>query len=194
MKQLIKPLLAVTAFIGLTGIAQADQAPNWNRAGLAYQMHDFGRDTVDGFEVSATKRVARNGLLYGSYSSVSGDVGFASRKLEQDWLSLGVGARQPLADNTDFFAILSYEEIDISAAGIGSFRDTGFGVRSGVRSMLTAVIEVSASLRYLNIDGYDETSYHFGGQYSLSDEISLGLDYSATSGDKMTGLSAYYHF
>jgi len=211
MKQLIKPLSALVALACLSGMAQADQRPNWNRVGLLYQEQGFEGGTLYGQGLAGTKQVGRNGLLHGSFSTLSISETFAcesaagcvTENLEADWLTLGVGARQPLASNTDFFAILSYEEQDLTESEENSQGDTllkksgrgtGFGVRAGVRSMVTEVIELTAALRYLNIEDEDETGYEFGGQYLITDQFSLGLDFSSTSGDRMTGISAYYHF
>lgn len=209
MKQLIKLLSVLVALACLSGVAQADQRPNWNRVGLLYQEHDLFDSALDGFGVSGTKQVGENGLLQGAFSSISatldcpGGAGCDTADVTLESLTLGVGARQPLAADTDFFAILSYEEQEDTISRENaqghtlrkdSGRGTGFGVRAGVRSMLTEVIEVTAALRYLNIEDEDETGYEFGGQYLITDQFSLGLDYSSTSGDRMTGLSAYFRF
>lgn len=128
----------------------------------------------DGFGASGSFEVGEQFFLFASYGLGSFDEAGAS--VDLDTWNAGLGWHTPLADRLDFVADLSYEYVKLSASGFGSVDDDGFGLGAGLRYMASDAVEINGGINYVDMgDGGDDTSFHLGALYALTDKIDLGL-------------------
>jgi len=183
------------------GIAQADQGPKWDQVTLSYASSDFLDESLSGLGASGSKLISETLFLAASYSSISSDgelfVGNSSDGLELNELSLGLGFRQALSQTTDFFGIASYEKIQIKSRswrGSESATGDGYGLRAGIRSMLSDGFELSAALAHIS-DGDESDNYLLiGANFFLVEQFSLGLGYASSSDIDTTSFSVSIYF
>lgn len=103
----------------------------------------------------------------------------------------GVGARVPLRDSTDIYALLTYDSTDLD---FGSFAgedfdagDKDFGATVGVRSILRDKFELRAHVRYSGVGDVDlntgtlaeDTLFGFGFGYELIRGLSITGDFES---------------
>jgi len=181
------------------GIAQADQGPKWDGFSLSYQSVDFLDEKLTGFGLSGTKLINEDLFLAGSYSSISGDTRIFSQSIdiELNQLSLGLGFRTAISPETDFYGIVSYESIEAKAGYMGSSdsaSENGYGLRAGIRSMVSESVELSAGLAHVSDGDESDNYFNVGAAYFFTDQFSLGLGYSSSSDIDTTSLSASIYF
>ncbi len=171
MKKSILALALITA----SGAAMA-QSPNWNKIDVSYLDTDIdvniGETSLDGFGLNGSVALSDNWMLFGDYKAVSEDANGAS--LDLDLLSAGAGFYESVSDNTDMFATVSVERLEVSGSGGGisaSDGETGFGLGVGVRSMLTSSFELGGKLDYVNIDSEDIVRAQVNVFYYFTDNL-----------------------
>jgi hypothetical protein len=184
---------------------QVMAGPNWNQASASYLSADIGdNDDIDGLGLSGTKLLNSNFFLAGSYSSLTLET-FNAFGYEVDadlnFLSLGVGARKAVAGNTDIYGIVSYEKIDLSVStGFGGFYsaavddESGYGLRIGVRSMMTPKVEVNGEISYIDVLDDAETGFGFGAAYYFTNQFSAGAGYNTSDDIDTLNLTATFNF
>ena len=106
--------------------------------------------------------------------------GYAASELESivdlDEMKLGAGWNSAISEKTDWFVTLAYIDLELSAAGIPSVSDSGFGASVGVRSMMNPNFELYGSLGYSDLgDGGDGTAVAAGLWYTVGGNVALGL-------------------
>ena len=106
--------------------------------------------------------------------------GYAASELESivdlDEMKLGAGWNSAISEKTDWFVTLAYIDLELSAAGLGSVSDSGFGASVGVRSMMNPNFELHGSLGYSDLgDGGDGTAVTAGLWYTVAGNLALGL-------------------
>jgi len=189
------------------GIAQADQGPKWDGLSVSYQSADFFDEKLTGFGISGTKLINEDLFLAGSYSSITGDttvstfsgmgISRQSVDLKLDQLSLGFGFRVPINPQTDFYSIVSYET---ATAEVAESRQSdrasvsGYGLRGGVRSMVSERIELSAGLAHISDGDESDNYFNLGANVFFTDHFALGLGYSSSSDMDVTSVSASIYF
>lgn len=174
-------LLSVAATPAVAG-------PNWNQLTLSYHDVDASLDadseTLGGFGLSGSKLLNSNFFIAGGYSVVSesvSDDAFFDIDGNLNQLSLGLGARKAVSNSTDIFGLVSYEhaEIDVSS-GFSSLSVAdvdGYGLRAGVRSMVSPKFELSAVLSYLELDDESGSGLDVGVDYYFSNKFAVGVNY-----------------
>jgi hypothetical protein len=93
--------------------------------------------------------------------------------------SLGAGMRWPLNDSLQMFAGVSGEVVHSPTGGDlyeDEFTFTGVGIKAGVRGRVAERLELSASIKYDNIN--DKILPSAGARYYFTRRLAAGLDFS----------------
>ena len=152
-------------------------------ADISYNYVDLGVQRIeldvpgadvdgDGFAIGGSFEIAEEWFVQAGYGTADFDFG-----VDLDQFTLGLGYRSAISPTSDVFATVNYLRADVSASGLGSADDDGFGVSVGVRAMLNDVFELNGSIGYVDLDeGGDGTSVSAGGLYSFTDTFALGVN------------------
>lgn len=100
---------------------------------------------------------------------------------------LGIGYHTPIAESTDAVANISYVNLELEGSlgnATASVDESGYGAGVGVRHMFSDQLEGDASVDYIDINDFSDTSVSVGGRFHFNETISAGLGY--TSGDEDT--------
>ena len=169
---------------------------SYNFVELGYQNaefdDDFGGFNVDGdgYDIRGSFEVADTWFVTASYGTLDFDFG-----VDLDQLSIGAGFYMVLSDRVDFFASLSYIEAEVSASGLGSIDEDGYGVAAGIRGMVTDRFEMSGSLLYSDLgDGADGKAVAAEALYSFTDTFALGLNIETDDDVSIFGIGARFYF
>jgi hypothetical protein len=195
----MKKLVLASALLLSMGTVQAVESVRWDNASLSYQSVDLDGDKLTGFGISGTKLVGDNVFIAGSYGSVSDDVDVFGSKVDMDLntLSIGLGYRHAISSTTDFFGIVSYQDMEVEASFQGNSEDAsenGYGLQAGLRSLVTAQLELSGSLSYVDIADESETGFNVSAMYHFTDQFSAGVGYGKSDDVDSLSLSAIIFF
>lgn len=195
----MKKLVLASALLLSMGTIQAAESVRWDSASLSYQSVDIDGDKLTGFGISGTKLVSDNLFIVGSYASVSDDIDVFGSKVDVDFntLSVGLGYRHAISTTTDFFGIVSYQNMEVEASFQGNFEDVsenGYGLEAGLRSLVTAQLELSGSISYVDIADESETGFNVSAMYHFTDQFSAGVGYSKSDDLDSLSLSAIIFF
>lgn len=197
-KVLLSSILSSVLLLSI-GSVQAAESVRWDSASLSYQSVDIDGDKLTGFGISGTKLIGEDFFVAGSYSSVSDDIEFLGSNIDFDFntLSVGIGYRYAISDNSDLFGIVSYQDLEIEASFQGnsdSESDNGYGLQAGIRSLVTDNIELSASLSYVDITDESETGFNLSAMYHFTNQFSAGVGYGKSDDVDTLSLSAVLFF
>ena len=188
-----RTLLALA--LGVVSINAFAAAPSWDYVQAGYVSTDFDDADIDfkpsGFSLSGAKLLGENVFVTGTYSQQSDDI--FGVDIDLDMASLGLGYRYGLTQNTDFFGVVSYENIEISGAG-ESEDDNGYGLTAGVRSIVTDSVELRGAIRYLDIADDGDTFFVAGADYFFSPQFAIGVSYETSSDLSFFNVNARYNF
>jgi hypothetical protein len=200
MKRNFSKALGVTgglAALLLAGGAQAQDGPNYNYLQFGYLHVDFDDTDVDGEAWSLGGSAAITDMFHviGSYDDgdLDGDFGV---DVDFSRLRLGAGINYALTSTTDLVGDLYYLDVEVDPDGPGEADEDGFGLKAGVRSMLSDQLELNGGLRYEDLGGDldDETSIYAGAVYSFTEQ--WGVYGGAEFGDDASeyGIGARFYF
>lgn len=131
---------------------------------------------------------------FASYGTGDLDDGFGN-SVDIDELSACVGYHMPLSGQVDLVTGLSYEYVDLSAPGLGSVDDNGFGLSIGLRFAATEQVELNAGIKYIDLsDSGDDTGFGIGGLYNFTENFSVGLSGSWTDDTSTYGIGGRFNF
>jgi len=179
-------MLRSTLIILLFALSAAASAEDfdYNYLTLGYGQMEFDDIDVDG-----------DGFMIGGSYAINDSyhvfIGYNAADLDFDidattW-GAGIGYNRGLSDVVDFVARLSYEYVELDAAGVGSVDDNGLGLGIGLRFAASDKLELNAGINHVDFsDSGDDTGFEAGGLYSFTDSFSLGL-----GGDWSDDASAY---
>lgn len=193
-----KVVLASALLLSVSSIHAAESV-RWDSASLSYQSVDINGDKFSGFGVSGTKLISDDFFISGSYSSVSDDIDFLGSDLDVDFntLSIGLGYRHLISENTDLFGMVSYEDVEIEASyqgDSGSDSENGFGLQLGVRSLVSENVELMGSLSYSDIADESETAIDISAIYHFTSQFSVAVGYGKADDVDSLSLSAVLFF
>ncbi|WP_371379122.1 outer membrane beta-barrel protein [Thalassotalea aquiviva] len=179
----MKKLLLASTLLLSVGAVEAAQSIRWDSATLSYISVDLSGNHLTGVGVEATKLVSKNIIVSANYGAVSDDITLlgSTVKVDLDTLSVGVGFRHPYSKNTDFFGIVSYEEMEFNASYQNNFdaeSDNGYGLQAGVRTLINERIELSGSINYIDLDEESEVGFDLSTMYHVSERFSASFGYS----------------
>jgi opacity protein-like surface antigen len=96
---------------------------------------------------------------------------------EIDTLAAGFGYHHSISDRLDLVGQLSYQRMEFSGAGLVSQDDDGFGLGVGLRFAATELVELNASIDYVDLDLLgDDTAFGAGVLFNVTDSFTLGLN------------------
>jgi hypothetical protein len=173
------------------------KAPDWNFLELGYAKTDVDEAPFEpsGYVFQGSRLIGESVIFAASYSDLSGDVGIVDIDLTQ--YSIGLGYRSAYSDTTDFFGILSYENVDAEAS-LGDLSEGedegGIGVAIGVRTMIGDKFELSGNVKYIDIAIDSETTFGVDAYYYLTDNLAIGAGYTVSSDANSYGASLRYNF
>ena len=191
----MKQVVLASALLLSLGTAQAAESPRWNSASISYQSVDIDGDKLTGFAVSGSKLLGEDFFVVGSYGNASDDI--EGIEFDFNTLSVGLGYRYAISQNTDFFGVVSYEDVEVEVSYQGnseSVSDNGYGLRVGIRSMLSEKVELSGSLQYVDIADETETAFGISALYNFTEQFSAGVSYSKVDDVDTLSVSAIYFF
>ena len=143
----------------------------------------------DGPGVSGSVEIGENWFIGAGYQKVDFDY-----DVEFEQIAAGLGFHTPIAANTDFFATLSYVQVDASGAG-GSASENGYGATIGVRGMVSESLELDGTLGYVDLgDGADGTSFGAAAIYNFTKVFSLGVSVGFEEDATSYGAGVRFYF
>jgi hypothetical protein len=190
---------ALLLSIGSVQAAETAQAPRWDSVSVSYQSVDVENETLTGFGIAGSKLLGESFFITGGLSNASDDIRISNESVEVDLntLSVGLGYRQPISQNTDVFGVVSYEDMEAEAKYQGnsvSAGDNGYGFKVGVRSIVTEQVELGASIQYIDISEDSDTVFAVSALYNFTERFSAGIGYSKAEDVNTLSVSAYYFF
>lgn len=192
-----KSILSLALISCLSAAAHAD-SPAWNTLQLGFNVADVeGINGYEpyGFSLAGTALVSDDLFVGASFGRLSDDV--LDVDLDYDTTSVGIGYRLSATENTDVFAAISYEHVELTGDDgfrSESFDESGYGITVGLRSMVTNALELRGAISYVDIDDADETTVSFGADYFITDRWSLGATYDIGDDVDVWGVNARYVF
>lgn len=195
----MKKVVLASILLLSIGSIQAAESVRWDSASLSYQSIDIDGETLTGFGASGSKLINEDIFIAGSYSTVSDDVNISSSKVELDFnsLSVGIGYRHGISQQTDLYAMISYENMEIEASfqgQSGDESDNGYGLHAGIRSLVSDNIELSGSLSYIDVADESDTGVNVSAMYHFTEQFSAGVGYSKSDDVDSFSLSAILFF
>ncbi|RVU84271.1 porin family protein [Leucothrix sargassi] len=182
----MKKVLIGSALLLSVAATSAFAAPKWDQITGTYSAFDIDFDgfKVDftGFGLSGTKLVTPNLFVEGSLSTVSEDE-TGDELLSFNELSLGLGYRHSISATTDIFGVVSYEDAEVEAED-ETASESGYGLKAGIRSMVSPKVELAAEVKYVDIEDVDNATFAVSGDYFFTPQFSVGASYS-------TGLNVF---
>jgi opacity protein-like surface antigen len=158
----------------------------------------------DGFLLAGSAAFGESVFGFASFGSLSLDdfeldgvsVSAPGAKVKVKPLSVGVGFHWPLGESVDFVSGLSYERLKVSASdGVDSFSDSenGYGISAGLRGRLGESLELTGTLKYLDLGG-SEFVYSVGGRYYFTSAFAAGIDYTKYDDAKLSILGVVLRY
>ncbi len=179
----------------------AGNAPKWDLVEVGYVEADFDDDDASpsGFNASFLKSLGENFFLTGRYREVSEDetISGITVDVELSQVSVGAGYKYGVTKNTDVFAQITYENLELKASAqgeSGSEDENGFVAAVGVRSMVIDQLELSAQIGYLDIADESETAFSASAYYYFTNNVAIGATYEMWDGVDFMGANLRYAF
>ncbi|RUO81232.1 porin [Idiomarina tyrosinivorans] len=162
--------------------AAAAQSPDWNKVDVTYldtELSAGGSDaSFNGFGVNGSFSFSDHWIAFGNYKTVDKNVNDAN--LQLDMLSASIGYYHSVTDNTDIFATVSAERLDVSGSSgdlSSSEAENGAGAGIGFRTMLTPSFELGGKVDYLNIDSDNVFRTQVKAFYYFTKHVAIGVGY-----------------
>ncbi|AXR05073.1 outer membrane beta-barrel protein [Salinimonas sediminis] len=188
----------LTMSLGLLSCNVLAAAPAWDYAQLSIIKADYD-SAVElkpiGGMVFVSNELSEHMFIAGSYSYLRDEVYGTDVEVSQS--TLGVGYKYSVTANTDVFSAITFEYGDntVKAPGYSQYDDgSGYGVMAGVRSLITSQIELKAALRFVDIDGEDETSLGLAADYLITPRFAVGVNYDNGSAFSLVGINLRYNY
>lgn len=171
------------------------KTPNFNFVSGGYLDGDIDGEGADGWTIDGSTLVSENVFLSGQYQTV----GDSENGLDVDinWLSAGVGYRTAISASTDFYGLVTYENLEAEASYRGnsaSEDENGYGLSVGVRSMVSDSIELDGRLGYIDIADESETSISVGARFHMNESFSFGANYTSLDDLDLISATVRYSF
>jgi hypothetical protein len=182
-------LIAATA-LTWSAFAQAAAEPRYTYVEGGYLNVDYDDIDVDGdgLFLGGSYALHKNVHLLAEYqdADLDGDA-------DANALLLGVGANLPLRPGLDFVGRLRWINQEIEYGNQSNDED-GYGLEAGIRAMINPQLELDGSIKYVDIDDEDDTSFVIGGLYELTSSFALGGDIELSDDYTAFFLKARYYF
>jgi hypothetical protein len=163
--------------------AAAEQGPNYTFMEAGYAHVELDNFDADGEALALEGSVALNDMfnLVGSYQdgTIEGDFNV---DVDVSTVELGGGMHFPINPNIDFVTQLTWVSTEVDVDGFGGVDDDGYGIGAGLRAMLSPKFELDGSVKYVDINNSDDTSfgakaiYHFTDMFAMTGSVVSGED------------------
>lgn len=182
--------MGLAALIPVSFAANAQQAPGYSYVQASLVGYDLGNADLLGFSLSGSYEFTRQIFGRTTYRNLGDEIGNVD--IDYSEWSIGGGFIFYEQGSTNAYAGLEYVTVDLDP---GSSNDgDGLAIFAGIRSQLTAQVELNGELHYADIDRGNRTIIKAGVLYNLGNNVSLGADLSSTEGDIGWGIGARYRF
>lgn len=183
--------VAVAATVALVFSGAAFAGPNWTYVDANFYMVDAAIDDSDNmaFGLAGSFGFADFGHLGLSYRD--GDIEVVPNScLDYGGFEFNLGAHPHLTDKTDLLIDLVYVEYEGEFNRVpGEISIVGYGIDTGVRSMITDKFELNAigswlrgrvrnSITPFPTQDFNEITVALGGQYYVSRSFAVGVVYT----------------
>lgn len=195
MENKMKKMVLASALVLSISSVQAVESPRWDYATLSYQTVDIDGEKLSGLGFGGSKLLGKNVFVSGAYSNTSDTIN--SVDFDFNTLSVGLGYRTEISSKTDFFGVVSYEDVELESSFRGNSDkegDSGYGLTAGVRSMLTDKVELTGSLKYIDIAEETDTGLSVSALYNFTTQFSAGVGYTKSDDIDGFSISAVYFF
>ncbi len=195
--------LAASFLLATSAIPQAAAAaagPRYTYVDIAYVNTEIDDDGLlgedpdgDGIGIGGSVAVADMVHLFASYGMAELEV--FDVDVDYDVLTFGAGVNYPLSNTVDFVGRISYVDAEVDVDGFGSADESGYGLSTGVRAMLTEQVELSGFLNYVDLgSGADETTVSIEALYSFNETFAAGLgtEFGSDSREISAGVRLYF--
>ena len=143
-----------------------------------------------GFEGGGSFTIGPNIHVFASYQ----DWEF-NRNVDRSTLQVGAGYHWDISSNLDLVLAVAYADSELDPPGAGKIDDSGLILSAGLRGWLTSAVETSATLLLDDSLGSNVNSVvELGGEYYLSDQLSLGGRVRIDEDDVALFLGGRFHF
>lgn len=180
--------------------ASAASGPRYTYVDIAYVNMEIDDDGFlgedpdgDGIGIGGSVAVADMVHLFADYGMAELEV--FDVDVDYDVLTFGVGLNYPLANTVDFVGRIAYVDAEVDIDGFGGADESGYGLSTGVRAMLTGQVELSGFLNYVDLGrGADETTVSIAALYSFNQTFAAGLgtEFGSDSRAISAGVRLYF--
>lgn len=176
-------LAIATALIGTVAFSAQATEPNYNYVQAGYNWASISPDVGSNIDLNGWNLNGSMAFADHYYGFVGFQDGTGSGWNSSTW-NLGLGYKMNIAKNTDWFAEAKYidESLKYKTGGITYLdeSDSGFGIGTGVRSMVTDQIELQGAVNYSSVNGVYGDGFGVGvsGTYHINDTWGLNLGYA----------------
>jgi hypothetical protein len=190
--------LGAIAALGMSGAALAAEGPSYSYVEAGYGITDLqspgaiANGDANGFVVGASLDLPANLIAFASYGDRGYDID-GSGEIDQTDISIGLGYKWSISDSFDVITGASFERLKLDGGG-DSVKESGFGLRLGMRSFVTEKFELNTLVRYtdMQLDDLGGASISgfaisTGGRYYFTPNFAGGLD--VTSDKIYAGIS-----
>ena len=175
------PVIFTTAMtLSTTSLAQFDSGIDNNNAnatydylGIQYITQEWNSCDQDGLSVNGSITLSGGIYAKGAYTDVDGD------NCGSSTFEVGAGYHEPLTDNFDWYALLSYMNTDY-----GPGDDSGIAAEGGMQGYLSEHLESRLSFRHTSV-GDGETTIGGGFSFWFSERLAATAD-ASVGGDTTT--------
>lgn len=176
-------LAAAQEAVAQTGYQPAtNDNATYDFVGVQYLWQEWNDCEQDGLQVNGSLSFSERLYATAAVSDVDGDYCGSTAT------SIGLGYHAPMNNTFDWYASLSYINIDW-----GPGDDTGLGAEGGIRGYIGERLESRVSLRHTTTDD-GETSIGAGLSYWFSPRLAATVDASAGGDTTSFLLGAQYAF
>lgn len=188
--------IAIMAALLAPTAALAD-TPAWNivEAGYAQVDVDDLDSNLSGFNVRGSFLIGDNVIVSALHTSVSDEIDGVDVDLSQT--SAGLGYRYGLTNSTDVYGLVTYESADAEFSYQGNSIEgdgNGFGLTLGLRSRITANLELDGNIGYIDLEDEDETTVNVGAYYYFTQHFAIGVNYRTIDDLSIAGAGLRYAF
>jgi hypothetical protein len=143
-----------------------------------------------GLEIGGSFALAQNFHLFGGYQDWE-----LNDNVDRSILQVGGGYHWDLSQNLDLTVGLALAKSELDTPGPGEFDDEGLILSAGLRGWITDQVELSGEILLDDSLGSDvESVLEVGGQYHLSDQMSLGGRVRVDEEETTLFLGGRFHF
>ena len=167
----------VAAAVSATS-AFAGEGPRYTYVEVGYQRinPDNFDDDANAGALEGSVAVADHVHLFAGYSY--GQVDTAGTTVDLESAEGGAGLNIPLTKTVDVVADAAYLWAKVHADRFGSADDDGYGLRLGLRAMVTPKLELNGGASYTDVSGTEWAGYA-GAAYNFTDAFAVTVDVSA---------------